>query len=77
MTSPIELDFTTRTNRTNRLHNLDEYYNNVTTDSMSVNQSEETATMEIKAVVVIPMNTSSSDETNQINLNNIEPIGKK
>ncbi|CAF0801765.1 unnamed protein product [Rotaria sordida] len=67
-----EFDFTTRTNRTNRLEVLEEYYNNVTTNSTNENQLEETIPMKTKQIVALTMNTSSSEQSNQTNLTSVE-----
>ncbi|CAF2952145.1 unnamed protein product [Rotaria sp. Silwood2] len=75
VTSMPEFDFTTRTNRTNRLEVLEEYYNNVTTNSTNEDQLEETIPMKTKQIVVLAMNTSSSQQSDQTNLTNVEQNG--
>ncbi|CAF5167778.1 unnamed protein product, partial [Rotaria sp. Silwood1] len=67
-----ELDFTTRTNRTNRLEVLEEYYNNVTTNSMNEDQLEQTIPMKTKEIVVLATDTSSSEQSDQANLTRVQ-----
>jgi hypothetical protein len=77
VTSMPELEFTTRTNRTNRLEVLEEYYSNVTTNSTNEDHFEETTIMEIKEIVVLSTNASSSEEFNRTNITYVEQMGKE
>jgi hypothetical protein len=77
VTSMPELEFTTRTNRTNRLEVLEEYYSNVTTNSTNEDHLEETTIMEIKEIVVLSTNASSSEEFNRTNITYAEQMGKE
>ncbi|CAF0990296.1 unnamed protein product [Rotaria sp. Silwood1] len=75
VTSMPELDFTTRTNRTNRLEVLEEYYNNVTTNSTNEDQLEQTIPMKTKEIVVPATDTSSSEQSDQANLTSVQQNG--
>ncbi len=73
VTSAYEFEFTTRTNRTNRLEVLEEYYNNSTNED----QLEEKTAMEIKEIVLLSTNTSYNEDSNRTNVTIVEEIGKK
>lgn len=70
-----EFEFTTRTNRTNRLEALEEYYNNATDE----NQFEETTitTINLKEIVLLTTNISINEDMNRTNVSTIGEIGKK
>jgi hypothetical protein len=74
-TMPL-FDFTTRTNRTNRLEILEEYYNNVTANSTNEDKPEEITILEIKPIVLLSTNISISEESDRSNVTSIEQIGK-
>jgi archaellin len=70
-------DFTIRTNRTNRLEVLEEYYSNVTANSTNEDQFEETTTVEIQQIAVFLTNASFSENVDRANVTIIEEIGKE
>ncbi|CAF2052644.1 unnamed protein product [Rotaria magnacalcarata] len=71
-TSISKSDFTIRTNRTNRLEVLEEYYNNMTTNSTNEDQIEEITPIKIKNIIVPTKDMSSSESPDQTNLTSIE-----
>lgn len=72
VTPVTEFEFTTRTNRTNRVEVLEEYYENAT----KVEQLEATtAAVEMKEIVVLSANVSVNDDFNQTNITVIEETG--
>ncbi len=73
VTSPPEFEFTTRTNRTNRLEVLEEYYGH----STNANHPEETTVMEMKEIVLLSANVSASEDSNRTNVTVVEEISKK
>ncbi len=73
VTPATEFEFTTRTNRTNRLELLEEYYHNATDE----NQIENKTGMEIKEIVVLSANVSANDDADRTNVTIVEQIGKK
>ena len=72
VTPVTEFEFTARTNRTNRVEILEEYYENAT----KVEQLEATTVaVEMKEIVVLSANVSVNDDLNQTNIIVIEEIG--
>ncbi|CAF0765158.1 unnamed protein product [Adineta steineri] len=69
-----ESEFTTRTNRTNRLEILEEYYNKTTGNSTGEEHVEETTVTNIKEIFVLSANASVIDELNRTNITIIEQI---
>lgn len=67
VTAATDFEFTTRSNRTNRLEILEEYYEN------STKSDEVEAT---KEVVVLSANVSANDDFNRTNLTIVEEISK-
>ncbi len=72
--SPVtDFESTIRTNRTNRLEVLDEYYGNSTNDD----QFETTTTVvELKELVMLFANTTANEDFNRTNITIVEEIGK-
>lgn len=65
VTPGTELEFTTRTNRTNRVEILEEYYENATT-----------VAVDMKEIVVLSANVSVNEDFNRTNITVAEEIGK-
>ena len=76
ISSMADFENSTRTNRTNRLEVLEEYYGNSTNDD----QPEITtaaAAVEFKEMVVLSANASINEDTNRTNVTVVEEISKR
>ncbi len=72
VSSVTDFESTIRTNRTNRLEVLEEYYGNSTNDD----QLETTTVVELKELVMLFANTTANEDSNRTNITIVEEIGK-